>query len=283
MQLPNNVMQIGAVKTAPYIYIEDYVYTYIRQILLEERDNATRIVLLGKTEYADEKEYVFIYGAVEECTDMQVLQQEFFGGYEPVGCLTVQNMLMELQLSKGRMLLLKNFYIFFEKNESMQSFLIRQSKGPEKQVKEFAHKEIPEKESVQSNIFSKLTFALGVVVCIMTIFTIRKNRMNLAENVVAPVETILAEEISVGEIEVMPETEIYVEQQEEQMDSDVSENVVPAWSETAVVEYVVQEGDTMAKILNANYGNPDKLQEVCEVNGIKNPDKLIPGQKILLP
>jgi len=281
MQLPNNVMQIGAVKTAPYIYIEDYVYTYIRQILLEERDNSTRIVFLGKTEYEDGKEFIFVYGALEECPEMQKLQQEYFSRYEPVGCLTVQNMLMELQLSKGRMQLLKNFYIFFEKNESMQSFLIRQSKGPEKHVREFVRKETKVKEPAQSNFFSKLTFALGVIVCVMTVFTLRKNRMNLAENVIAPIETIFSEEITVEEIS--PETQVYGEVYEEPTETDEPESIVPAWNETETTEYVVQKGDTMAKILNASYGNLEKIQEVCDINQIENPDNLIPGQKILLP
>ena len=281
MELPKNVMQIGVVKTTPYIYIEDYVYTYIRQILLEERERSTKIVLMGKTKYEDGAEYIFIYGAMEECRDMQKLQQEYFDRYEPVGCLTVQNMLMELQLTKERRLLLKNFYIFFDKNESMQSFLIRQSKGPEKQVKEFVSKEPVEKDTMQGNMFSKLTFVLGVIVCIMTVFTIRKNRMNLAVEAIAPIETVFADEIMVEEIpsEIQMEEETSVAVTE----SMVSENIVPAWKDAEVEEYVVQEGDTMAKILNTNYGTKDKLQEVCELNGIDNPDKLIPGQKILLP
>lgn len=47
--------------------------------------------------------------------------------------------------------------------------------------------------------------------------------------------------------------------------------------------YTVKYGDTLANICRMYYGNVDKLEEVCEINGITDPNTIIMGQKIVLP
>ena len=48
-------------------------------------------------------------------------------------------------------------------------------------------------------------------------------------------------------------------------------------------EYTVREGDTLATVCRMYYGNLDKLQEICDVNGILDPNTILPGQKLVLP
>lgn len=47
--------------------------------------------------------------------------------------------------------------------------------------------------------------------------------------------------------------------------------------------YTVKYGDTLANICRMYYGNVDKLDEVCRLNGITDPNTIIMGQKIVLP
>ncbi len=47
--------------------------------------------------------------------------------------------------------------------------------------------------------------------------------------------------------------------------------------------YIIREGDTLADICNRYYGSLDRLAEVCETNQITDANKILPGQKILLP
>ena len=47
--------------------------------------------------------------------------------------------------------------------------------------------------------------------------------------------------------------------------------------------YTVQSGDSLALICRRFYGNLDKMDEICELNSISNPNRLTPGQKIILP
>lgn len=49
------------------------------------------------------------------------------------------------------------------------------------------------------------------------------------------------------------------------------------------VKYVIQKGDTLTSICMLRYGTDDRLQEVCAMNGIRNPDDIKEGAKILLP
>ena len=57
----------------------------------------------------------------------------------------------------------------------------------------------------------------------------------------------------------------------------------PDLEESTPVTYTVRRGDTLIKICLKRYGNDKKIAEICEMNNIKNPDKIKIGQKILLP
>ena len=47
--------------------------------------------------------------------------------------------------------------------------------------------------------------------------------------------------------------------------------------------YVIQKGDTLAKICMKYYGNLSNMEQICEMNGIANKDNILYGQKIILP
>ncbi len=49
------------------------------------------------------------------------------------------------------------------------------------------------------------------------------------------------------------------------------------------VGYVIQPGDTLIGISTRQYGDDSHVQEICQLNGISNPDNIQIGQKILLP
>lgn len=61
--------------------------------------------------------------------------------------------------------------------------------------------------------------------------------------------------------------------QEEQM---VTEKTTPA-------SHIISKGDTLIGISVQYYGNEVKVSEICELNGISNPDDIKIGAKILLP
>lgn len=61
----------------------------------------------------------------------------------------------------------------------------------------------------------------------------------------------------------------------------------PAETEAAAASgqriHVVQEGETLYGIIIAEYHTVNKLKEICEVNGLEDENKIVAGQKLLLP
>lgn len=73
-----------------------------------------------------------------------------------------------------------------------------------------------------------------------------------------------------------------------------NETAAPQETEAAVQEteaaadgspriHVVQEGETLYGICIAEYNSMSKLEEICELNGLEDVNKIISGQKLLLP
>lgn len=57
----------------------------------------------------------------------------------------------------------------------------------------------------------------------------------------------------------------------------------PAVNPAVPQYYVVQRGDTLRSICMNTYGDYTRMQEICELNGLDNPDSILSGQKLLLP
>ncbi|MFI3200040.1 MAG: LysM domain-containing protein [Eubacteriales bacterium] len=53
--------------------------------------------------------------------------------------------------------------------------------------------------------------------------------------------------------------------------------------EAEVFVYKVQEGDSLRKICSFYYGDEEKMEDICEMNNIVDPNYIVIGQKILLP
>lgn len=68
-KLPKNVKQIGQALGQQQVYIEDYVVTYLRQ-LLEEKKGIKISILYGHKELLEEKLYWFVTGAIEAKTEL---------------------------------------------------------------------------------------------------------------------------------------------------------------------------------------------------------------------
>ena len=52
---------------------------------------------------------------------------------------------------------------------------------------------------------------------------------------------------------------------------------------TQPTSYTIMRGDTLNAICRRKYGDLGMVKQVCELNGIKNPNNIEVGQTILLP
>ena len=56
-----------------------------------------------------------------------------------------------------------------------------------------------------------------------------------------------------------------------------------ALSRSVTRYYEIERGDTLYTISEEIYGDISKVQEICELNNISDPDDIRYGQKIILP
>lgn len=84
-----------------------------------------------------------------------------------------------------------------------------------------------------------------------------------------------------------PQEELPVETEEktetEEPVSEVLEQTVQETAAPAYEEYMVQQGDTLAKISRNRYGNEEMIDQICQLNGISDGDYIQVGEIILLP
>lgn len=139
MQLPKNVMQIGDVDAVCKVYIEDYVCTYIKQ-MRGETGGQMKILLFGQQMRQEEKQYYFIHAAIREGKESSAQKNIFFPKEKQIGYLTCRGDAGTLQLDGSRPRAFDGYYIYYDENEAMQSFLVSQRKEEpaEKEHKEAA-------------------------------------------------------------------------------------------------------------------------------------------------
>ena len=112
--LPKNVKQIGTEDGNRRVYIEDYAYSFIKDISVDEDDDGAVGILLGEVKKSDKITYVFIKGVVEVLnaavyTDHIAFTQEtwpitkkyiaqYFGDYEILGWYLSSNKITEANM-----------------------------------------------------------------------------------------------------------------------------------------------------------------------------------------
>ncbi len=175
MDIPKNTTQIGEVHGDYKIFIEDYVISYMKQLCRQEPDKKKRIAFYGVMRTEDTQHYFFIYGGSEVKrhgrNDVYLTRQDYeeitwaggsyFEEYVPLGFITLEEELPEgiyLFLS-GKEIFVQGYHIFYEKNDSMLTFLIRRQNGKEEVSRKegeaeqsLQEKELPEKDRQENGL-----------------------------------------------------------------------------------------------------------------------------------
>ena len=99
------------------------------------------------------------------------------------------------------------------------------------------------------------------------------------EESIAIIEELpLSEEVPLEEAPVSEEVSVEKEEAPVSEEIQVEKEAAPVYE-----EYVVQAGDTLAKICREKYGTDEMIKEVCAVNEISDGDYIQEGEIILLP
>lgn len=132
MQIPKHVVQAGEVDPCHKIYIEDYVHTFLTQYRADSAD----FCLYGRSAQEEGISYYFIYGAVKEEAGWETMKSRYFAGSRSVGEASCDKEEIWLFFEDGYATSLDGYFIFYEQNEDMQSYLIamHQNRPGEKTV-----------------------------------------------------------------------------------------------------------------------------------------------------
>ncbi len=237
---------------------------------------------------------------------------------------------------KGKMRQQSGYYIYYERNESMQNYMVS-LRAAERHPEEFeadraAHQFRERASEKKQEIHRRKSVALSTCLSLMLMLVImvigiamlnNYEKMQNMEQVLYQISGKIdrnAEEVAeikeAEEVAVVPEQTERVEIEEpaplvskDELSQSESENVEEDISgeenaeeevvdeevtdeesvedvTTEVVqqtEYVIQKGDTLAKICMKYYGDISNIDAICEMNGIENKDNILYGQKIILP
>ena len=77
--------------------------------------------------------------------------------------------------------------------------------------------------------------------------------------------------------------EILKEEQPVEQVSGANKEEVILTTEPTSQKYLIKKGDSLLRILRNYYGDDSRLAEICDVNGIADPNNIQVGQTILLP
>ena len=253
----------------------------------------------------------------------------------------------------GRLTRQKGYYIFYEKNEAMQRFMIDTGDGEsidekeqfeDRAIKSFRaivqeKKDISGQKRVMTFLYTASTFLVMVVLVIgITLINNYEKMEGLemalsdisrtlesqeaeealaeTENVDAgptaaeptaaeptaaeeqPAEEAEQEAAEKPEQEAAGETERETAGESEQGSGEESGQEEPkaaeqeeppqeaqeaAAEDTIPETYTVQKGDTLLGISRRIYGRDDQIDAICSLNGIDDSDRILAGQKLLLP
>ncbi len=144
MRLPDLVKQIGKVNGEERVYVEDYVYTYLNELkkgreglagrggfpekLFPKKKNfeviPLRVALFGHVYHRERRNFYLVYGAacvvdeLEKGKNEEQVRKEFFWEYELIGYVNIYGNTQDFPGKR------EGYFIFYEKNEAMQNYLI---------------------------------------------------------------------------------------------------------------------------------------------------------------
>lgn len=118
LQIPKNVMQIGETNPHTKIYMEDYVHTFLERFKSDET-----LLVFGKKEEQDNIFYYMIYG-VEKKVDWDRGSYPYFKKYDRIGTIEGAKGRRTFRPVRGAGISLNGYFVFYEQNADMQSYMI---------------------------------------------------------------------------------------------------------------------------------------------------------------
>lgn len=218
----------------------------------------------------------------------------------------------------------QGYYVYYEKNEEMQNYMISQKEGGGNEIafEDHTTREIRKvieakkpsrsKEASRGLLYAAGTLAAAVILVLGSYTLSSYDRMKDMEKTLNTISTSLGkqeptdmtdgdegqktpvENVSGGVVEIEAETPMTAETMEPEItkapdspkptDESINMNENSEEASAAIPEeYVVKKGDSLASISLQFYHTVSKMFEIKELNNIEDQNKILVGQKLILP
>jgi len=219
----------------------------------------------------------------------------------------------------GRLTRQRGYHIFYERNADMQRYMVETGDGEsiddkedfeDRAIQSFRaivqeKRELSGQKRVMTFLYTASTFLVMVVLVIGITLINNYEKMEKLElalqDISQSLEVKTAEAFVQSEVGIQPleesvqEKELSLEEtvvqekgetlEEEKQPEESLEEASPVSGQTAEIPeiYIVQKGDTLLGISRKFYGSDDLIKEICRLNNIYNRDRIMAGEKLLLP
>ena len=199
------------------------------------------------------------------------------------------------------------YFVFYERNEPMQQYMLEKKDGksvdaeeefPDRAARSFRTvvQERREETTQKKTVFflSGISTFLTMIVLVIGITMINNYEkmeqvelvlQDLTRNLEVQQEMVVAQ--SVLEEKEAEQEKLWDEAVEAVVSETVEEQVLQEETDVPTLDrpdsYIVQKGDTLLEISRKFYGSDQYIQKICDWNDIEDMDKIIEGEKILLP
>ena len=188
--MERDIRVVGKPQGVEILYIEDYVYSFLRIAIQEKKYRQMEVVLLGSEKTENQKHYYYVSGVVfdEE-------EKERFEGLELLGTALItysqeEHLEISLKRKKDKCINFKDYYIYYEENEKMKNYMLSFASVTVEEIK------LPHRVSGEgAGIIIKYLMA----VCIMAYVIISMNHYGklerIGEQAIYVIETISQQKV----------------------------------------------------------------------------------------
>lgn len=189
---------VGTPHGAEILYIEDYVYSFLKTALSESVYKRMEVIVFGKEKTENQKHYYFVSGVIFEETEKKYFEGEDKLGQAIVDMQSDERLQIQFEKNKEKQIVFRDYYIYYAENENMKKYMLSFLDVPalEERTRETGYSMT--EEAGTSQIALDMVKYIAIIISLAYIIISMNRYCKLeqkAEQAVYIIETILQEDI----------------------------------------------------------------------------------------
>lgn len=230
-KLPKNICQVGQIKRDKKIFIEEYVISYLQEIM-KNTDELQMVVFYGDGYECDGARYYFLKGAASHRASgnklkkmdefyFQTIGKQYFSDLKGIGWYCLRGGEKEIiEILQGICEQdfhdIYGYYIYFEKNEGMEEYMLHRQQSNKSGANAIRRRPektqipVPKKPAASGDkrpapmmavqVLNMISLFILIVCCIIAVTTLNQyDKMKQLEETVTYLETSMEEQKNLPE------------------------------------------------------------------------------------